>query len=189
MRADAPWKTWKEFVAHARANPGKLRYASPGIGSDLHITMDSIAQRENVEWTQVPYRGTVEMLTALRSGEVHAYAGTPPWEQIKAGIFRPLITWSERPTNKYPNLPTLKELYGLVSAAPWGIAGPKGIDARIVKILHDIFRQAMDDAVFTETLDRLGMERHYMSTEEYTGYARRTFDAAKIVVERLGLKP
>lgn len=189
VRADAPWKTWKEFVAYAKANPGKLRYASPGIGSDLHITMDAIAQRESIDWVQVPYRGTVEMLTALRSGEVHAYAGTPPWEQIKAGIFRPLITWSERPTTKYPNLPTLKEIYDIVSAAPWGIAGPRGIDARVAKALHDTFRQAMDDTVFTETLDRLGMEKHYMSTEEYTAYARRTFDAAKIVVERLGLKP
>jgi len=189
VRADAPWKTWQEFVAHAKANPEAVRYASPGVGSSLHLTMDDIAQREGIRWTQVPYKGTVEMLTALRSGEVHAYAGTPPWEHIKAGTFRPLVTWGERPTAKVANLPTLKQFYGIVSNAPWGIAGPKGIDPRIVKLLHDALRKATEDPQFLETLDRLGMETFYMSSEDYTRYARRTFDAEKLIVERLGLKP
>jgi len=189
VRADSPWKTWKEFVAYAKANPDRISYASPGIGSSLHLTMDDIGQREGVQWVQVPYKGTVEMLTALRSGEVHAYAGTPPWEQIKAGLFRPLVTWGERPTNKVPNLPTLKEIYGIVSNAPWGIAGPRGLPAPIARILHDTFRKASQEASFVETLDRLGMEPFYLGSEDYARYARRTFDAEKLIVERLGLKP
>jgi tripartite-type tricarboxylate transporter receptor subunit TctC len=189
VRADSPWKTWRDFVAHAKAHPDAIRYASPGIGTSLHLTMDDIAQRENLQWVQIPYKGTVEMLTALRSGEVHAYAGTPPWEQIKAGTFRPLVTWGEKPTAKVANLPTLKEIYGIVSNAPWGIAGPKGMDPRIARVLHDAFRKATEDPVFVETLDRLGMEPYYLSAEDYTRYARRTFDAEKLIVERLGLKP
>jgi tripartite-type tricarboxylate transporter receptor subunit TctC len=189
VRADAPWNSWKEFVAYAKANPGKISYASPGIGSDLHITMDIIAQKEGIDWVQVPYKGTVEMLTALKSGEVQAYAGTPPWEMIKAGTFRPLITWGEKPTNKVPNLPTLRQVYGFASAAPWGLAGPKDIDPRIVKILHDGFRKAMEEPAFVEAVDRYGMESNYKSSEEYAKYAKATFDAQKLVVERLGLKP
>jgi tripartite-type tricarboxylate transporter receptor subunit TctC len=189
VRADAPWNTWKEFVAYAKANPGKISYASPGIGSDLHITMDIIAQKEGIDWVQVPYKGTVEMLTALKSGEVQAYAGTPPWEMIKAGTFRPLITWGEKPTNKVPNLPTLRQVYGFASAAPWGLAGPRDIDPRIVKILHDGFRKAMEEPAFVEAVDRYGMESNYKSSEEYAKYAKATFDAQKLVVERLGLKP
>jgi tripartite-type tricarboxylate transporter receptor subunit TctC len=189
VRADSPWKTWKDFVDYAKQNPGKINYASPGIGSALHSTMDDIAQREGIKWVQVPYKGTVEMLTALRQGEVHAYAGTPPWEHIKAGTFRPLVTWGEKPTSKYPNLPTLKQIYGIVSNAPWGIAGPKGIDPRIARLLHDALRRGMNDPLFVETIDRLGMEAYHMSSEDYARYARRTFDAEKIVVERLGLKP
>jgi tripartite-type tricarboxylate transporter receptor subunit TctC len=189
VRADAPWKSWTEFVAYARANPNKISYASPGVGSSLHVTMDDIARREGIQWVQVPYKGTVEMLTALRSGEVHAYAGTPPWEHIKAGTFRPLVTWGERPTSKYPNLPTLKDFYGMVANAPWGIAGPRAIPAGIQKILHDTLRRAAQDPLFVDTLDRLGMEPYYMSTEDYTRYARATFDAERAIVERLGLKP
>jgi tripartite-type tricarboxylate transporter receptor subunit TctC len=151
--------------------------------------MDIIAQKEGIDWVQVPYKGTVEMLTALKSGEVQAYAGTPPWEMIKAGTFRPLITWGEKPTNKVPNLPTLRQVYGFASAAPWGLAGPRDIDPRIVKILHDGFRKAMEEPAFVEAVDRYGMESNYKSSEEYAKYAKATFDAQKLVVERLGLKP
>ncbi len=189
VRADSPWKTWKDFVGYAKANPGKISFASPGIGSDLHVTMYLIAEREGIDWVQIPYKGTSEMLTALRQGEVQAYAGTPPWEQIAAGHFRPLITWGEKPTTKVPGVPTLREFYGFVSNAPWGIAGPRGMEPRVTALLHDAFRAAMDDAKFSDTLDRLGMERNYMSTADYTKYAAKQFEVSRVIVEKLGLKP
>jgi tripartite-type tricarboxylate transporter receptor subunit TctC len=186
VRSDAPWKTWQEFIAHAKANPDKVRYGSPGIGTSLHITMEDIAVREGIKWIHVPFKAQQSQL-ALLSGEVEALTGSPPWGLVEAGKVRPLTTWSANRPARAPNVPTLKEIYGIVANSPWGIAGPKGLDPQIVKILHDTIRKAMDDAVFLQQLDRFGQEIHYMSPATYSEYARHALEKEKEIVERLGL--
>jgi len=188
VRSDAPWKTWQELVAYARTNPGKLTYGSPGIGTSLHLTMDDIAAREKLQWTQVPFKGTAASLTALRGGHVESVAGTPPWEQVEAGTIRVLATWGPNRNKRSPDVPTLKELYGIVSNSPWGIAGPKGMDPRIVKIIHDAFRKATADPVFLQTLERIGMDVYYMVGDAYLKWRQETAAFEKAAVERLGLR-
>lgn len=188
VRADSPWKTWAEFIAFAKANPGKITYGSPGIGTSLHLTMDDIAAREKIQWTQVPFKGTADSTTALRGGHVHAVAGTPAWELIDAGTVRLLTTWGPNRNRRSPNVPTLKELYGIVANSPWGIAGPKGMDPRVVRVVHDSFRKAMADPLFVQTLDRVGMEVFYMAGDEYLKWRRDTAASEKAAVERLGLQ-
>lgn len=188
VRSDSPWKTWQEFVAHARANPGKLTYASPGIGTSLHLTMDDIAAREKIRWIQVPFKGTAESVTALRGGHVDSVAGTPAWELVDAGTVRMLNTWGPGRNKRSPGTPTLQELYGIVSNSPWGIAGPRGLDPRIVKILHDTFRKAMADPTFVQTLERVGMEVYYMAGDDYAKWRRETAVLEKAAIERLGLQ-
>ena len=188
VRADSPWKTWPELIAYARANPGKVTYGSPGIGTSLHLTMDDIAGREKIKWTQVPFKGTADSLTALRGGHVDAVAGTPAWDLADAGVVRVLTTWGPARNRRSPNVPTLKESYGIVSNSPWGIVGPKGMDARVVKVLHDVFRKALADPALVQTLDRVGMEVFYMAGEEYLRWRRETAVFEKAAVERLGLQ-
>ena len=60
VRNDAPWKTFQEFMAYAKANPGKINYGTPGAGTTLHITMEQIAKTQGVKWTHVPFKGTAE---------------------------------------------------------------------------------------------------------------------------------
>jgi tripartite-type tricarboxylate transporter receptor subunit TctC len=188
VRSDAPWKTWQEFIAYAKANPGKINYASPGIGTSLHLTMDDIAAREKIQWTQVPFKGTAESITALRGGHVNAVAGTPAWELIEPGTLRLLTSWGPNRNRRSPNVPTLRELYGIVANSPWGIAGPKGMDPRVVRVVHDTFRKALSDTTFVQTLDRVGMEVYYMAGDEYTKWRRETAAFEKAAVERLGLQ-
>jgi tripartite-type tricarboxylate transporter receptor subunit TctC len=187
VRTDSPWKTWKEFIADAKANPDKIRYGSPGIGTSLHVTMEDLSQREGVKWVHVPYKGSAQTQAALLGGEVDAMAGTPPWGLVESGKVRVLNTWSATRPKRAPDAPTLKELYGIVANSPWGIAGPKGMDPAIVKILHDATRKAMDDANFLRVLDRVGQEVYYMNGETYTQFARKALEIEKEVVERLGL--
>jgi tripartite-type tricarboxylate transporter receptor subunit TctC len=187
VRTDSPWKTWKEFVADARANPNKIRYGSPGIGTSLHVTMEDLAQRERAQWVHVPYKGSAQSTTALMGGEVDAMAGSPPWGLVEGGKVRVLNTWSANRPSRAPDAPTLKELYGIVANSPWGIAGPKGMDPQIVKVVHDATRKAMGDATFLRVLDRVGQEIYYMNGETYTQFARHALEKEKEVVERLGL--
>ena len=188
VRADAPWKTWQEFIAYARANPHKVVYGSPGVGTSLHLTMDDLAAREKIQWTHVPFKGTADSQTALLGGQVNALAGTPTWELVEAGRLRVLATWGPNRNRRSPEVPTLNELYGIVANSPWGIAGPKGMDARTVRILHDAFRTASADPTFLQVLDRVGMEVYYMAGEDYMKWARATAASEKAAVERLGLQ-
>ena len=189
VRTDAPWKTWDEFISYSKANPGKVSFASPGIGTSLHLTMEDLSGRLNIQWLHVPYKGSADAITALRGSQVMAQAGSPPWELVEAGQVRALVMWGENRSARVPNVPTLKELYGIVANSPWGIAGPKGMDPKVVRILHDAFRKAIDDPVFVKTLDRLGMHPYYMGSDDYAQWARRAYEEERRAVERLGLKP
>ena len=168
-------------------NPGKVSFASPGIGTSLRLTMEDLSGRLGIQWLHVPFKGSADAVTALRGSQVMAQAGSPPWELVEAGQVRALVMWGNNRTERAPHAPTLKELYGIVANSPWGIAGPRGMDPRTVRILHDAFRKALDDPLFTKALDRLGMEPNYMGSEEYAQWARRTYEEERRAVERLGL--
>jgi len=191
IRADSPWKTWQEFIAYARANPGKLSYGTPGTGTSLHITMEDIAAREGVKLLHVPFKGNAEATAALLGGHIMASADSTGWaELIDAGKLRLLVTWGAQRTKRWPNVPTLKELgYGIVSVSPYGIAGPRGMDAKVVRVLHDAFKKGMEEPAFQKILERLDQqENFYMNSEDYARYAKKTFEEEKLYVDRMGLK-
>jgi len=187
VRTDSPWKTWAEFIAAAKAKPGTMRYGSPGIGTSLHTTMEDIGLREGIKWVHVPYKGTAQSTAAILGNEVDAMVGSPPWGLIEGGKLRALSTWSLNRAPQTPNVPTLKELYGIVANSPWGIAGPKGMPPQIVKVLHDAIRKAMEEPAYLQILDKMGMETYYMSPEAFLEFARQQFVIEKELVERLGL--
>jgi len=189
VRADSPWKTWKEFLAYAKANPGKVSYGTPGTGTTLHITMEEIAAREGIEWLHVPFKGAADNIAALAGGHIMANADSTGWaDMVDSGRFRLLVTWGAQRTKRWPNVPTLQELgHGIVSNSPFGIAGPKGMDPKVVKILHDVIRKAMEDPVYLKTIERLDQEPWYLGTEDYARYARETYAKEKAAIERLGL--
>jgi tripartite-type tricarboxylate transporter receptor subunit TctC len=187
VRADAPWKTWQELVAYAKANPGKLSYGTPGANTSLHVTMEDIAQRDGIKWVQVPYKGNAESMTSLLGGHIQAAADSTGWgSQVDAGKMRLLVTWGEKRTKRWPDVPTLKELgYDIVSTSPYGIAGPKGMDPKVAKVLHDAFRKGMEDAGHRQAMEKLDQELLYMSPEDYAKFARATFAAEKATMARL----
>jgi tripartite-type tricarboxylate transporter receptor subunit TctC len=190
IRSDSPWKTWQELIAYARANPGKLTYATSGTGSSAHVAMEDITARERIKWLHVPFKGTGESITGLLGGHVDVMASSGGWsELVAAGKLRVLNTWGENRTKRWPNVPTLKDLgYGVTQGAPYGLAGPKGMDPKIVKILHDAFMRALDDPAYVQTLERLEQEKWYRNGEDYARHAREQYEIEKKIVERFGLK-
>ena len=190
VRADSPWKTWADLVAYAKANPGRLTYATPGNGTSLHMTMEDIAQREGLKWTQVPYKGYAEAAQGLLGGHVDAHADSTGWaEQVNAGRLRLLCTWGAARTKRWPNVPTLKDLgYPIVSNSPYGIAGPKGMDPAVVKALHDAFKKALDDPEFQKMLDKYDQDTYYLNSADYAAFAKKSIEEEQKAVRSLGLK-
>jgi len=190
VRADSQWKTFKDLIDYAKANPGKVSYGSPGAGTSLHITMEEIGANSGVKFLHVPFKGVAENIQALLGGHIDVTADSTGWApQVDGGRARLLVTWGAERTKRWPTVPTLKDLgYGIVSDSPFGIAGPKGMDPAVVRTLHDAFRRAMDDPNYLKTLERYDQPTKYMTGEEYTAYARRQFEMDRVMMEKLGLK-
>jgi tripartite-type tricarboxylate transporter receptor subunit TctC len=190
VRADSPWKTFKEFLAYAKANPGKINYGTPGAGTTLHITMEQIAKKEGITWTHVPFKGTAETTGALLGGHIDAVADATGWgPQVNAGTLRLLVIWSDVRSKNYPDAPTLKETgVDLVSNSPFGLAGPKGMDAKVVKILHDAFRKGSEEPAYLAQMVKLDQEQAYMSSADYRSFVDRQLVGQKALIEALGLQ-
>lgn len=187
VRTDAPWKSWQELVAYAKANPGKVSYGTPGANTSLHVTMEDIAQRDGIQWVQVPFKGNADNMTALLGGHIQASADATGWgPHVDAGKMRLLVTWGSQRTKRWPDVPTLKELgYDIVSTSPYGIAGPKGLDPKAAKVLHDAFKKGMEDAGHLQAMEKFDQELLYMSPEDYAKFARDTFASEKATMSRL----
>jgi tripartite-type tricarboxylate transporter receptor subunit TctC len=173
VRADSPYKTLKDLLNYAKANPGKLSYMASGVGTSGHISMEELAVKAGgLKLSHVPSKGDQESSAALLGGHVDAIstsAGFIPL--VEAGQLRLLATYTSKRTKKFPNVPTVEELgYGVVQEAPIGIFGPKGMPADIVKVLHDAFKKAMGSQVFLTTMDKFQQPPVYMNPAELGKY-------------------
>jgi tripartite-type tricarboxylate transporter receptor subunit TctC len=190
VKADAPWQTLGQLLDHAKANPGRINYGTPGVGTSLHITMEQIAGQRGIEWTHVPFRGWAENAQALLGGQIHASSDSSGWaELVKGGQLRLLAVWSGERAKRFPEVPTLRESgIDIVSASPYGLAGPKGMDPAVVQRLHDAFREALMDPAHIAILDRFDMAPWHMGPEEYAAFARRTYAEEGEMIRRMGLR-
>jgi tripartite-type tricarboxylate transporter receptor subunit TctC len=189
VRSDASWKTFEDLVADAKLRPGKITYGSPGIGTEPHIVMAQIAQVQDVDWVHIPFKGTSETITAVLGGDVDVIADGSAWGPlVTEGKLRLLATFGAARTANWPTVPTLREIgINLVAIAPYGVAGPKDLDPKIVQALHDAFRKGMMESSYVAAINRLGQEPYYMNSEDYRTFATQEMIVQKRVVEELGL--
>ena len=107
---------------------------------------------------------------------------------VDAGKLRLLMVWTSARSPNFPNVPTLKELgYPMVYDSPFGIAGPKGMDPKIVAKLHDAFKKALDDPAVIATLAKFDMVPNYKNTEDYKKFVVEVTNSELKVIETLGL--
>ncbi|HSJ40053.1 MAG TPA: tripartite tricarboxylate transporter substrate binding protein [Xanthobacteraceae bacterium] len=191
VRDDAPWKTFPDLTADAKANPGKINYGTPGAGTSLHITMEQIARQQGIKWTHVPFKGNAESMNALLGGHIHVVADSSGWAQlVNAGRFRLLVTWGVERTKNWPDVPTLREIgIDMVSNSPFGIAGPKGMDPKIVRVLHDAFKKGLEEPSYAAAVANLDQELFYLSSEDYQKFAMQQIEEARRFIAELGLGP
>lgn len=187
--ADSPFKTWADFVAYAKANPGRLSYGSTGTLTSPHLTMELAAQQLGIQLLHVPYKGSADLMQAIMGGQLMAAADSTGFApQVEAGKLRVLNTWGAERLVKFPDAPTLKELgIDVVQNSPFGIGAPKGTPPDVVKRLHDAFKQAMEQESYRTALARYDMVPIYMDSASYRQFAQDTFTREKALVEKLGL--
>ena len=189
INAESQLKSWKDVVDFAKQNPGKVTYATPGAGTTLHIGMEQIAQLEGIKLTQVPFKGGAETNAAVLGNHTVLQADSTGWRPlVDAGKLRLLMVWTSQRSPNFPGVPTLRELgYPLAVESPFGIAGPKGMDPKIIAKLHDAFKKAIDDPGMIATLAKYDMVPNYKNTEDYNKFVHEQIESERKVIESLGL--
>jgi len=187
VKSDSPIKSFDDFIAYAKANPGKLSYGSTGQGTSPHLLMEDVAAKTGVQLLHVPFKGNADSTQALMGGHIMAQSDATGWGKfVDAGTFRLLVTFGEQRARW--GAPTAKELgYDVVSYSPYGIVGPKGMDPKVVKILHDAFKKTLDDPEHLKVLQTLDQVYWYKSSDDYAKWARDQFAAERATIERAGL--
>ena len=179
VRADAPFKTLKEFVEYAKKNPGKVTYSTTSIGSTTHLVMEYIGKKEGITWTHVPFPGFSECVTALLGGHVTAVSGDTIWiPYVKDGTLRLLGNHGEKRMKAFPNVPTFREQgYDYVNPTTYLFVAPKGTPQPVVKKLEEAFHKAMDDPDFIRVADQLNNPISYRNSEETTKFLKQQYVA------------
>ncbi|HET7537411.1 MAG TPA: tripartite tricarboxylate transporter substrate binding protein [Candidatus Didemnitutus sp.] len=187
VKADSQFKTLKDVLDYAKANPGKFSYSSTGNGTSPHLLIEELAMKTGVQLLHVPFKGNADSTQALMGGHVMAQSDATGWGRfVDAGTLRLLVTFGEKRTKW--NAPTAKELgIDIVSYSPYGIVAPKGMDPKTQKFLHDAFKKALDDPEHMKVLAQLDQVYWYKSSEDYAKWAAETFKAERATIERVGL--
>jgi tripartite-type tricarboxylate transporter receptor subunit TctC len=159
VNPSVPAKTVPEFIAYAKANPGKLNMASPGNGTSVHLAGELFKMLAGVNMPHVPYRGDAPALTDLLGGQVHVMFGvlTGSIEHIKAGKLRALAVTTAIRTEALPDIPTVGDFVPGYEASAWfGVGAPKSTPAEIVGKLNKEINAALADPGLKARLADLG---------------------------------
>lgn len=187
--ADTPFKKWEDVVEYAKKNPGKVTYGSTGTGSSLHLGTEMIAEKAGIKLVHVPFKGAAEVNAAIAGGHVMLGAsGTSVRPLVDAGKARFLNVWTAKRVSFLPEIPTLTELgYPFVIDSPWGLAGPKGMDPKVVQKIHDAFKKALEEKPVIETLGRFDMVPNYKSSADYNTAVQQQIKTEEALLGRIGL--
>ncbi|MBB1592985.1 tripartite tricarboxylate transporter substrate binding protein [Achromobacter sp. UMC46] len=189
VRQDAPWKTLDELIAHARANPEKISYGGTGTGGSGRIAIERLSRLTEVKFNFIPYKGAAEETTALLGGHIQMVSDAGWGPMIDTGKARLLAVMGDARAKRVPDVPTLTELgYPIVASNPVGIAGPKGMDPKVVAVLQQAFHRAARDPDYNRALENADQPHMLMDSNAYTDYAVRQVAEEKRFVAELGLK-
>ncbi|MGJ7496621.1 Bug family tripartite tricarboxylate transporter substrate binding protein [Variovorax sp. RT4R15] len=184
----SPARTVREWIAYAKANPGKLNYASSGNGTIVQLTAELFKSQAGVFVTHIPYKGTALAMPDLMSGKIDVLFDSLPTGLpfVRDGRLRALAVTSQKRSPLAPDLPTVADtLPGFESNTWFGLYGPKGLPAELVARINAAANQALADPEVKDKLSRLGIEPVISTPQQQA--AMVAVDAAKwkkIVIDR-----
>jgi tripartite-type tricarboxylate transporter receptor subunit TctC len=170
VNPSVPAKSLPEFIAYARANPGKLSYGSAGVGSASHLAAELLKSKAGIEMVHVPNKGMNPALIDLMGGQVQVlFASVPGLTSEQTERARPIAMAEMKRSELLPNLPTMNEsgLPGFAVGNWAGLLGPAGLDAGIVKKLHDEVVAILATPEMKERIKTLGFDAIASMPEEF----------------------
>jgi tripartite-type tricarboxylate transporter receptor subunit TctC len=187
-----PAKTVAEFIAYAKANPGKINMASPGTGSPQYVAGELFKLMAGVDMLDVPYRGAAPALADMIGGQVQVMFDTmsSSIEHIRAGRLRALAVTSTTPAVSLPDVPSLSDFLPGYSVNSWGgVGAPRGTPAEIVNKLNGAVNDALTEARTIARFAELGLTVALGSPAEFGKFIADDTEKWVKVVKFSGAKP
>jgi tripartite-type tricarboxylate transporter receptor subunit TctC len=185
VHPSVPVKTVPEFIAYAQANPGKLNFASGGIGATQHMSAELFKFMTGIDMKHVPYRGSAPALIDLLSGQVQVMFDLVPASlgYIRAGKLRALAVTTAEKSDALPDLPTIGEFVPGYEASTWnGVVAPEVTPADVIEKLNGAIDAALADATIKARLTDLGATTMPGSSVEFGHFlADETAKWAKVI--------
>ena len=169
VKGDAQWKNFREFMDYAKANPGKIKYGTSGVGTGMHVVMEAIAKKDGIKWVHIPYKTAVDARTALLGGHIDAVSSGTDWPPfVQSGQLRVLFTHGEKRSPHFPDVPTIKELgYNYVSDTIHCIVGPAGLPPEVQKKLEAAFFKGMETPEYKSVMEKIYMSPAHLSGKDF----------------------
>tara|TARA_R110000751_G_scaffold21133_2_gene61088 strand:- start:7467 stop:8426 length:960 start_codon:yes stop_codon:yes gene_type:complete len=186
VRKEAPWDTFEEWLSYVVDNPNVLTYSTPGNGSISDLAMAVLNEAADVSTRAIPYDSGGKAMAAMLGGNVDAVAtfqGNADSSQTKA-----LVNFSSERSSKHGDIPTLRDAGVQAEKNAYiGIIAPKGMDPEIASLLHDAFRQTLEDSSIREALLNQSFDISYASSEDYANIIQEDYNVNGSLLRNAGL--
>lgn len=190
VKSDAPWKTIGELIAHAKANPARVRLGNSGRGSFTHLVAVALENRTQTKLTHVPF-GRELAITTVLGHKIEASVQLPAeiMAQITGQLVRVLAVTGERRISTLPDVPTFKEAGVDLTMALWrGIAAPKGTPDAVIARLERAFTTAAQTAEFRDFAAKVGASVEMRGARDFDQYIAREDRELSSLMEQIGLR-
>ncbi|MCB8814213.1 tripartite tricarboxylate transporter substrate binding protein [Desulfosporosinus shakirovi] len=188
VQKDSPFKTWKEVIDYAKANPNKLKVGIVGTFSGHHMMLLDLQDKTGIEVTQVVYKGAADQNAALLGQEIDLMIGNVNDVMRSMENMNILGIAAEKRNDFLPDVPTLKETgLDLVSDIRRGFAVPKGTDPEKVRFLRDAFKKIQEDPDYLADMKKAGQPTDNMSGEEFDKYVHEQQEYNKNLLTKFNL--
>jgi tripartite-type tricarboxylate transporter receptor subunit TctC len=193
VNSSSPYKSLMDLVNAAKAKPGSINWGHAGVGSGTHLNTEKFVDAAKINVTQVPFKGTPEVIQAMFSNSVDCYWApiSAALSHIKGGRVRALAVSTPKRNPTLPDVPTTGEAGVKGADAPlwFGVWGPAGMPADLVNKISGDIRKALADPTVKERLHNGGNDLLDMSPQEFGRFVRSEKDEYERVVKGAGIKP
>jgi tripartite-type tricarboxylate transporter receptor subunit TctC len=186
---DLPVRSVADFIAYAKANPGKLSIASSGIGTSLHLSGELFKATAGIQFVHVPYRGSAPGLSDVMAGQVQGMFDnvSSSFELVRSGKLRALGVTTKERSNALPDVPPIADtLSGFETSSVYGLGAPRGTPQTIIDLLNKEINAALEDPLIRHRLVELGIDPLAGSASQFGALLTTETERWRKIVERSG---
>jgi tripartite-type tricarboxylate transporter receptor subunit TctC len=189
VKAESRFQSWGDLVSHAKANPGKITYGTPGTGSMANLGTQRLQALAGIKLTHVPHKGVMEIIPAVLGEHISVMVSGTEWKpHVDTGRMRLLMMWTGTRLPSFADVPTARESgYPFELDVSFGLVAPKGLETAVAARIHGAFQKALTATSVRAQMERYNIIPAYLDGPAFKARIARVSAEMKPVIEQLGL--